>query len=167
MIHDPDLLILDEPTAGLDPVQINETLTSIKELGTKHTVLLSTHILAEVEKICERVIIINAGRIGLDRRMADLSRDATVTLLEVRAPAESVTRVLQGIEGVAEVKAHSVGDDVSAFEIRTHFDRDVRETIAQQVAKNGWPLRLLDLRKGRLEDHFVNVVVRGQERMSA
>ena len=82
MIHDPDLLILDEPTVGLDPMQIRETLELIKELGKKHTILLSTHILAEVEKICERVIIINAGRIGLDKPLAELSRDATVIVVK-------------------------------------------------------------------------------------
>src|SRR5262249_29692755 len=64
MIHDPALLILDEPTVGLDPMEINETLELIKQLGEKHTVLLSTHILSEVEKVCQRVIIINLGRIG-------------------------------------------------------------------------------------------------------
>ncbi len=167
MIHDPDLLILDEPTVGLDPMQINETLDLIKDLGTKHTVLLSTHILAEVEKICQRVIIINAGRIGLDKRMDELSRDATVILLEVRAAAEPVMSVLRSLDGVGEVKSRSLGDGVTGFEIRTHHDRDIRETIAERMAKNGWPLRLLDLRKGRLEDRFIDVVVRGQERMSA
>src|SRR5947209_7041060 len=71
MLHDPQILILDEPTVGLDPVQIRETLALIKELGRKHTILLSTHILSEVEAVCERVIIINAGRVGLDSRMSD------------------------------------------------------------------------------------------------
>ena len=167
MIHDPDLLILDEPTVGLDPMQINETLELIKELGKMHTVLLSTHILAEVEKICERVIIINAGRIGLDKSFADLSRDATVIVVEARAPADAVIPVLKSIDGVANVKSRELGDGITAFDIRTHHDRDLRETIAERLTKKGWALRLLDLRKGRLEDHFINVVVRGQERMSA
>jgi ABC-2 type transport system ATP-binding protein len=167
MIHDPDLLILDEPTVGLDPVQINETLELIKELGEKHTVLLSTHILSEVEKVCRRVVIINAGRIGLDKRMADLSRDTTVILLEVRGPAEHVADTLRAIDGVAEVSSRPIGDGLTGFEVRTHHDRDVRETIAQRLGKNGWTIRLLDLRKRRLEDHFIDVVVRGQERLSA
>jgi len=68
MIHNPPILILDEPTAGLDPQQIRETLALLKELGENHTILLSTHILSEVEAICERVIIISTGRIGLNRR---------------------------------------------------------------------------------------------------
>jgi ABC-2 type transport system ATP-binding protein len=167
MIHDPDLLILDEPTVGLDPVQINETLDLIKDLGKKHTVLLSTHILAEVEKVCERVIIISSGRIGLDKRMGELSRDTTVIVLEVRGPAERIADTLRGLDGVAGVTARGVGDGISGFEVRTHHDRDLRETIAQRMTQHGWTLRLLDLRKRRLEDHFIDVVVRGQERISA
>src|SRR5262249_19138344 len=98
MIHDPPILILDEPTAGLDPVQIRETLALIKELSDQHTILLSTHILSEVEAICERVIIINAGRLGLEKRLAELETDAVI-VLEVRGPAEAVTNVLRTTEG--------------------------------------------------------------------
>ena len=93
MIHDPPILIMDEPTAGLDPIQIRETLALIKELGETHTILLSTHILSEVEAVCERVIIINAGRIGFSRTLADLE-SAALILLEVRGPADQVTGAL-------------------------------------------------------------------------
>src|SRR5262245_63168831 len=76
MVHDPPILIMDEPTAGLDPLQIRETLALIKELGQDHTILLSTHILSEVEAICERVIIINGGRIGLSQHLEELESQA-------------------------------------------------------------------------------------------
>src|SRR5262245_61656472 len=75
MLHDPHILILDEPTVGLDPVQRRETLALIKELGHSHTIMLSTHILAEVEAICERVIIINVGRIGIAKKLSELETD--------------------------------------------------------------------------------------------
>src|SRR5207302_3017050 len=80
MVHDPVILIMDEPTAGLDPVQIRETLALIHELGENHTILLSTHILSEVEADCERVIIINAGRIGASKTMADLESQVVTVL---------------------------------------------------------------------------------------
>src|SRR5229473_2339532 len=75
LVHDPAILILDEPTSGLDPLQRKETLHSIKALAERHTVILSTHILSEVEEVCERVIIIKSGRLGMDRKLADLERD--------------------------------------------------------------------------------------------
>src|SRR5262249_28896341 len=80
LVHEPPILILDEPTVGLDPVQIRETLGLIRELGENHTILLSTHILPEVEAVCRRVIIISSGTIGLDKQMADLGREAAVIL---------------------------------------------------------------------------------------
>src|SRR5258708_6233879 len=93
MIHDPAILIMDEPTSGLDPIQIRETLNLIRELGQKHTILLSTHILSEVEAVCERVIIISAGRIGYRRRLAGLESQ-TVTLLGVRGPTRAGARAI-------------------------------------------------------------------------
>jgi ABC-2 type transport system ATP-binding protein len=163
MIHDPPILILDEPTVGLDPLQIRETLTLIKNLGEKHTILLSTHILSEVEAVCRRVIIINAGRIGLDKNLADLASDTALILLEVRGPAEQVTNVLKTTDGVAEVTAKPLGDGLTSFEIRTDRHQDLREAIGQRVVKNGWTIRRLDLQRRKLEDHFVNVVLREEE----
>jgi ABC-2 type transport system ATP-binding protein len=160
MVHDPRILILDEPTAGLDPLQIRETLSLIQSLGEQHTILLSTHILAEVEAICERVIIINFGRIGLDKRLSDLAMDHALIVLEVRGPAEQVAGVLRSTDGVDQVTSQPLGDGLTSFEVRTHQDRDLRETLSQRVAKNGWPLRRLDLHRRKLEDLFVEVVVR-------
>src|SRR5438093_128146 len=90
MVHDPPIFILDEPTSGLDPLQIRETLALIKELGEKHTVLLSTHILSEVEAICERVIIINAGRVGLSQTLDEIESQAVI-MVEARGPADQIT----------------------------------------------------------------------------
>jgi ABC-2 type transport system ATP-binding protein len=158
MVHDPKILILDEPTVGLDPVQIRETLALIKELGRQHTIVLSTHILSEVEAVCERVIIINAGRIGLDKKLGELSTDAAIIVMEVRGPAEQVTNVLRTTDGVSQVAPESLGDGLVRFEIHSARGHDLREVISQRIAKNGWPLRRLDLRKRRLEDHFLDVL---------
>jgi ABC-2 type transport system ATP-binding protein len=172
LVHDPPILILDEPTTGLDPLQIRDTLALIKELGDEHTILLSTHILAEVEDVCRRVIIIHSGRIGLDRQLADLGAETTMIVVEVRGPADQVAGVLKTTDGVADVRAQPLQQDLTAFEVRTHHDQDLRESIAQRVHKNGWALRRLDLRRRRLEDHFIEVVVheraaRGRELQSA
>jgi ABC-2 type transport system ATP-binding protein len=163
LVHDPAILILDEPTTGLDPLQIRETLHLIKALGEKHTILLSTHILSEVEAVCRRVIIINGGRIGLDKKLAELGSDAALIVLEVRGPAEQVTGVLKTTDGVDHVAAQPAGDGVTGFEIRTHHNRDLREAISQRIAKNGWTIRKLDLRRRKLEDHFIAVVLRDED----
>jgi ABC-2 type transport system ATP-binding protein len=159
MIHDPPILILDEPTVGLDPVQRRETLGLIKEMGQNHTVMLSTHILAEVEAVCQRVIMINSGRLGLDRKLSELEADAII-VLEVRGPAEQVGNVLRTTDGVRDVSSEPVdgGDGLAGFEIRTAGDRDLREAICQRVTKNGWTIRRLDLRRRRLEDHFMDML---------
>jgi ABC-2 type transport system ATP-binding protein len=160
LVHDPPILILDEPTVGLDPLQIRETLSLIKDLGQQHTILLSTHILSEVEAVCRRVIIVNAGRIGLDKNLDELKHDAAYIILEVRGPTEQVTNVLRTTDGVTQVVPEVLEDGVASFQVRTHEDRDLREALAQRIAKNGWALRRLDLRRRRLEDLFVEVVMR-------
>jgi ABC-2 type transport system ATP-binding protein len=162
MIHDPAILFLDEPTTGLDPLQIRETLHLIKDLGQKHTIILSTHILAEVEAVCRRVIIISAGRIGMDKQMADLANEASFIVIEARGPAEQIAGVLKTTDGVAHVTSQPMGDGLASFEVRTHQEKDLREALSQRLGKNGWPIRKLDLRRRKLEDHFIEVVMREQ-----
>jgi len=159
LVHDPAILILDEPTTGLDPLQIRETLTLIKALGERHTILLSTHILSEVEAVCRRVIIISKGRIGLDKKLSELATDATAIILEVRGPTDQVTNVLKTTEGVTQVTAQAIADGLNSFEVYTRHEQDLREALAQRVIKNGWNLRRLDLRRRKLEDHFIQVVM--------
>jgi ABC-2 type transport system ATP-binding protein len=157
MIADPPILILDEPTAGLDPLQIRETLALIQDLGDSHTILLSTHILSEVEAVCGRVIMINLGRIALSRTLDELETEAVI-LVEVRAPAEQAAGVLRGVAGVARVVAAAAEDGVSRFEVHTHEDKDLREALSVAVAHRGWPLRRLERKRRRLEDAFFDVL---------
>jgi ABC-2 type transport system ATP-binding protein len=167
MVHDPEILILDEPTVGLDPIQIRETRKLIQELGEHHTILLSTHILPEVEMICERVIIIAGGRIVLTDRLDNLRTD-TVIMLEVRGPQQKVRGVIETIDGVARVDTRDVQDGIAAFDIRTRNEQDLRETISQRVTQNGWTIRRLDLRRRTLEDHFIDAALgarQGEERV--
>jgi ABC-2 type transport system ATP-binding protein len=166
MIHDPPILILDEPTAGLDPLQIRETLATIRELGKNHTILLSTHILSEVEAVCERVMIISRGRLRLDKKLSELTAEAPVIVIEVRGPADAVAAALRAADGVAQVTARSAGDGVVHCEVHARQDRDLREELAQRVFKNGWAVRRLDLRRRKLEDHFIDAVVRSEDEAS-
>ena len=158
MLADPPILILDEPTTGLDPVQINETLNTIRELRGQHTVLLSTHILNEVEKVCERVIIINKGRIKFDDTMKSINAREPTLVVEVRGPVEAVTAFLRDQPELASVTARPAEGDVTAFEIKTRDRRDQREELAKRIAAKGWGIRRLDLRRVSLDDLFGAVV---------
>ncbi|HMP03622.1 MAG TPA: ATP-binding cassette domain-containing protein [Gemmatales bacterium] len=170
LIHDPPMLILDEPTAGLDPNQQQDTLGLIRELGEKHTILLSTHILPEVEEVCRRVIIIAQGRIVLADDLANLSRDAVI-VVEVRGPEAQVRETLEKTEGVRSVNLVTPeggdGAGLCGFELLTQDDRDLREAISQRLVKQGWTLRRLDLRRKSLREHFVAVTMMSRGATSA
>jgi ABC-2 type transport system ATP-binding protein len=157
MIHDPPILILDEPTVGLDPIQIRETLALIRELGEKRTIILSTHILSEIEAICKRVMVICWGRIGSDKRMAELESAQAITV-EVAGPAEQVADVLRKTEGVALVSPVTLPGGRTGFELQTENNKDLREEIARRITANHWTIRQLSIRKHKLEDHFFEVV---------
>lgn len=159
MVHDPDILILDEPTAGLDPIQIREVRALIRELGDRHTILLSTHIMTEVEAVCGRVIIIARGQIALDDRLDRIKAESTI-VVEARGPSDAIRRGLETIPGVAQVVATSQDGPLASFVVHTHDGRDLREEIAQRVIQNGWALRQLDLRRTTLEDRFIEAVTR-------
>jgi ABC-2 type transport system ATP-binding protein len=157
MIHDPPILIMDEPTTGLDPVQIRETLALINELGESHTILLSTHILAEVEAVCERVIIINAGRIGMIKSLVDVDAKS-VLIVEVRAPADQAQAALRGLEGVTQATIDSRGDGSAVFAVLTRDNLDLRDKIAAMVIHKEWGLLQLVHRRRTLEDAFFEVL---------
>jgi ABC-2 type transport system ATP-binding protein len=159
MVHDPDILILDEPTAGLDPIQIREVRALIRELGDRHTILLSTHILSEVEAVCSRVVIIARGRIALDDRLDRLDTASTV-VIEARGPAEAIRQSLQSAPGVERVTPTDGEPGCPSFEVTTRGGADLREALGQRLAQGGWPLRRLDLRRVTLEDRFIRAVTR-------
>src|SRR5215212_3164084 len=128
MIADPKVLILDEPTSGLDPIQIRQTLETIKALAGTHTVLLSTHILPEVEAICDRVIIISRGTIRWDGRLARLAEQVPVLVMEVRGPTDEIRKLLEQQAGVKKVTDRPLDDGVSLFEVEQERNQDLRET---------------------------------------
>jgi ABC-2 type transport system ATP-binding protein len=160
LLAEPDLLILDEPTIGLDPVQIRQVRQLIKDLGRQHTILLSTHILPEVEMTCNRVIIIHRGRILASDTPENLMRTLHAGGLiraEVRGPASEVQAKMRGLDGVADVRC-TVGDDSYVnVEIEPKAGADPREKLYQAVAASGWTLRELSRSRTTLEDIFVQI----------
>lgn len=163
LLADPPILILDEPTSGLDPVQIGETLATIKELGGQHTILFSTHVLPEVEKVYDRVIIIDKGRIRFDETKTAIEAREASYLLEVRGPVETVTAFLRDQPELASVEAVPVESDLTSFELKTKDRKDPREALAARVAAKGWGLRRVEVQRPSLEAIF-NDVVRRRER---
>ncbi len=162
LVHNPKILILDEPTLGLDPTQIRATRKLIKDLAEEHTVLLSTHILPEVEMTCERVIIINEGHIALEDSIANLigdERDAALVQLEVKGPQERIKAVLETIPGVRRViQEQSVVNP--CFIIESRSGTDIREEISNRMARNGWPIIELSRKSKTLEEIFVDIISR-------
>jgi ABC-2 type transport system ATP-binding protein len=156
ILHDPQVLVLDEPTVGLDPKQIIAIRELIRELGKDRTLLLSTHILPEVEQLCDRVLIIDRGRIVVDGTPAELRSQAMGqamlhTLLK-DAP-EDAAHKLAALEGVEEV--HAPGD--GRFEIHCAAGADLREAVFRAAVDNGWVLLELVEHKVSLEDVFVRL----------
>jgi len=159
LLSDPPVLILDEPTSGLDPIQIEQTLGTIRDLAGKHTVLLSTHILDEVEHSCERVVIINKGQLKFDNTLKSISDREPVLQVEVRGPSADVAKFLQEQPELTSVESRHLESDLTSFEIKTKDRKDQREMLASRLLSKGWSLRKLDLKKVRLFDVYTSVVM--------
>jgi ABC-2 type transport system ATP-binding protein len=153
IVHEPDLIILDEPTVGLDPNQILEIRALIRELGSAHSVILSTHILPEVEAVCDRVQIMHHGEVVFSNTIAGLrefQRGRTITVSLHRPPA---IEMLRGIAGVANVDDEGNG----RFRIRFAPDTDPTATLVERAGTGDWGLHQLTPAQTSLEDVFVHL----------
>jgi ABC-2 type transport system ATP-binding protein len=160
LLHDPDLLILDEPTIGLDPNQIRQVRQLIKDLGKRHTILLSTHILSEVEMTCSRVLIINKGRIAASdtpEALAGRVRTAGGVCTEIRAPRAELEKALAALAGVRKVEIEEAAAGWQSCTLRTDADHDPREEISRLAAAHQWPLRALGREQVSLERVFAEI----------
>jgi ABC-2 type transport system ATP-binding protein len=165
LVHDPPVLILDEPTVGLDPKQITETRQLIKSLGGNHTVLLSTHILPEVSMTCTRVVIISEGRVVAEDTPDNLTRrlrGAERISLEVRGPTEAVRSVLGSLPNVLGVEIMP-NDGRPRFMVDSVVGQDVREDLASMVVGNGWGLLELRSVGMSLEEVFLQLTTREED----
>jgi ABC-2 type transport system ATP-binding protein len=160
LVHDPELLILDEPTNGLDPNQIRQIRELIRQLGQTHTVLVSTHILHEVEMTCNRVIIIDNGRIKAADTPANLTRRMRAAgriQVELQADPEVAAGALNRIEHVKKVTPELLDDGWTRHTVWVDSGMDAREGISRIAAQYGWPLRSLFRHEATLEDVFVEL----------
>ncbi len=159
LVHEPELLILDEPTIGLDPNQIRLIRNLIKSLSEKHTVLLSSHILSEIEMICERVMILDRGGIvtsdSTDKLLGLMKGNPHITV-EIKADKDKAIDELQKIAGVIKVACESEGT-WSRFVCECDKGSDVREDIFRAVKENQWSMCELSMEKQNLEDVFVEM----------
>lgn len=162
IVHDPPVIILDEPTVGLDPKQIIEVRNLIKSLANQHTIILSTHILPEVSMTCDRVTIINRGRVVATNTPANLLADLTSSMgyeLEVEGNVERVQSLLQQINGITQITLNSLENSPrTTIQIKTDSAQELGRDIANVLVQNG--LGLYEMRRNRatLEDVFLNLV---------
>ena len=160
LIHNPDVLVLDEPTAGLDPKQIIETRQLIRELAGNHTIVLSTHILPEVAQTCQKVVIINRGKIvAIDTPDALTERlhGAQTLFVEAQGPGDAIQSALRSLPGVVNVSVSGARDLTNSFQVDSEKGLDVRRDVAAAIVRGGWGL--LELRPVRmsLEDIFLSL----------
>jgi ABC-2 type transport system ATP-binding protein len=165
IIHGPDVLVLDEPTAGLDPKQIIETRQLIRGLAGSHTIVLSTHILPEVSQTCSKVVIINKGKVvAIDTPDALTERlRGTVTIfVEAEGNAEDIARTLQNVRGVVRVNTADARDGSSSFEIDSEKGADVRRALADAIVGGGFGLLEMRPMRMSLEDIFLSLTTEEQ-----
>ena len=160
LLHNPDVLILDEPTAGLDPKQIIETRRLIKELAGDHTIILSTHILPEVSQTCQRVVIINKGRVVAvdtpDNLTARL-RGSEAMYVQVDSGGADVKAALETVPGVTSVAVADARERIVGFEVGSETGRDVRRELAAAIVTRGWGLLELRPMRMSLEEIFLSL----------
>ena len=160
IVHDPQVLILDEPTIGLDPHQVQDLRALIRELGRTRTVLLSTHILSEAEQVCDRIVIIDRGHIVAEdtpeRLRETLSQGGRLFVRIAGGKPKAVTRALQGVAGVETVETPRAGEYI----VRARAGQDVRAALAETVVAQGWALLELRPWATTLEEIFLELTAR-------
>lgn len=166
LVHEAELLILDEPTIGLDPNQVRHIRSLIRSFAQRHTVLLSSHILREVEMICERVLIINKGRIvasDTPDNLIGLMKGNPEVMVEVLGPRHEILDRLEAIPGVSNVSWEDAGE-WNRFTCQCEKGGDIRAELFRAVSANNWTLRELKVKKRNLEDVFIELTEENSDR---
>ncbi|MBQ8566453.1 MAG: ATP-binding cassette domain-containing protein [Clostridia bacterium] len=161
LIGNPPIIIFDEPTVGLDPKQIIEVRNLIRNLGKTHTVILSTHILSEVQSVCNRIVVINNGKIVADEKTENLTKTITENLryrVKVSGPQREVTQALRTIPGIVNVEALNERDaDAFVYIVEGAPNVDIRKKLFRTLAAKDWPMLGLEAVGTDLEDIFIRL----------
>ena len=162
LVGNPNVLILDEPTVGLDPNQIIEIRSLIKKLGKNHTVILSSHILPEVQAVCDKIIVINEGKIVADDTEDNLSRNLSSEsklTVKIQGNKDDVLSAIKSIDGIDNYSAFKSDGDVWEYRINTKEGKDIRRDIFDMAVENGWYILELKSAELSLEDIFLKLTV--------
>lgn len=163
LIGNPPILILDEPTVGLDPKQIIEIRTLIKKLGKKHTVILSSHILPEIQAVCDRVVIINKGKIAADDTPENLTKNIRTDgrlIMRIDGNREEILKTIKGISGVISVNADMEREPgIFDYEIEVKTDCDIRREVFKRIVSRGWVILGMKTDQMSLEDIFLKITM--------
>ena len=167
LIGNPKVIIFDEPTVGLDPKQIIEIRNLIRGLGKEHTVILSTHILQEVQAVCDRIVIINKGKIVANEKTENISNVVENNRrfnIKISGPQKEILAMLKGMQGIsyAEVLAERDGDAYT-YMVESEYGVDIRKKLFYQLAERGWPMIGMEALGMNLEDIFITVVDKSEE----
>ena len=160
IIHEPPVLILDEPTTGLDPKQIHEVRNLIRELGRNHTVILSSHILPEVNAVCDRVVIVHNGSVVAEDTtsgLVDELKGALPLTVSVRGPYPEIVAYFESMDRIEVTDLTSTEDDITTAELKVPGEGQFRERLAAEIVGNGWGLRRMSPGGASLEDVFLEL----------
>ncbi len=161
LIGNPPVLIFDEPTVGLDPKQIIDIRNLIKGLGKNHTIILSSHILPEVQAVCDRIVIINKGVIVANEKAENITQIVSnqfKIMAKICGPSEAVLRAVRALDGVSYAEIMTTSEECTSYLIQTSASIDVRKPLFYLLAEKGWPLIGLESAGANLEDIFINLV---------
>lgn len=160
LVGNPSVLILDEPTVGLDPKQIIEIRTLIKRLGKNHTVILSSHILSEVQAVCDRIVVIDKGRLVANDTTENLSHNLSADhklVVQIEGPVKEVQSLLAAIPDMVEVHLNRTFDGVSEFELNAKDGADIRREVFKRMAARSYPILLMRSSELTLEEIFLKL----------
>lgn len=171
LIGNPRVIILDEPTVGLDPGQVIEIRNLIRTLGRDHSVILSTHILSEVQAVCDRIVILKGGRVVADERTDEIANAAGGNRrlsVKIAGPKKEVTEAIRAMAGVSYVEALSEHEkDSTTYILESESGIDIRKPLFRLLAEHDWPILGMEARGIGLEDVFLSLLQRGDVTKSA